>query len=73
MIEEKKSALDNGNMIGSIAIDLSHAFDNLPHGLLLAKVHAYGVNIDLANQSLVISITAITGSKYVTKEVIEYR
>ena len=46
MIEEWKSALDNGNMVGSIEIDLSRAFDSLPHGLLLAKIHAYSVNID---------------------------
>ena len=46
MIEEWKSALDNGNMVGSIAIDLSRAFDSLPHGLLLAKIYAYGVNIE---------------------------
>ena len=46
MIEEWKSALDNGNMVGSIAIDLSRTFDSLPHGLLLAKVYAYGVNIE---------------------------
>ena len=46
MIEEWKSALDNGNMVGSIAIDLSRAFDSLPHGLLLAKVYAYGVDIE---------------------------
>ena len=46
MIEEWQSALDNGNMVGSIAIDISRAFDSLPHVLLLAKVHAYGVNIE---------------------------
>ena len=46
MIEEWKSALDNGNMVGSIAIDPSRAFDSLPHGLLLAKIYAYGVNIE---------------------------
>ena len=46
MIEEWKLALDNGNMVGSIAIDLSRAFDSLPHGLLLAKLFAYGVNIE---------------------------
>ena len=42
MIEEWKSALD---MVGNIAIDLSRAFNSLPHGLLLAKVYAYGVDI----------------------------
>ena len=46
MIEEWKSALDNGNMVGSIAINLSRAFDSLPHGLFLAKVYTYGVNIE---------------------------
>ena len=46
VIEEWKSALDNGNMVGSIAIDHSRAFDSLPHGLLLAKIYAYGINIE---------------------------
>ena len=46
MIEEWTSALDNDNMVGSIAIDLSRIFDSLPHGLLLTKNYAYGVNIE---------------------------
>ena len=46
MIEERKFALDNGNMVGSLAIELSRAFDSLPQGLLLAKVYAYDVNIE---------------------------
>ena len=73
MIEEWKSALDNGNMVGSIAIDLSRAFDSLPHGLLLAKFMYMVLISSLANKSRVISITAVTGSKYVTKEVIGYK
>ena len=52
MLEEWKSALDNGNMVGSIAINLSRAFDSLPHGLLLAKIYAYGVNIVQTNCEL---------------------
>ena len=46
MIEEWISALDNGNMVWSITIDRSYAFDNLLHGLLLAKIYAYGVHIE---------------------------
>ena len=33
-------------MVGSIAIDLSRAFDGLPHSLPLPKMYAYGVNIE---------------------------
>ena len=45
MIEDWKSELDNGNIIGTVAIDLSKAFDSLPHGLLITRLHAYGVDL----------------------------
>ena len=45
MIEHWKYELDNGNIIGTGAIDLSKALDSLPHGLLIAKLHVYGVNL----------------------------
>ena len=45
MIESWKSTIDSGDMVGSVAIDLSKAFDSLPHGLLIAKIHAYGVSL----------------------------
>ena len=45
LTEDWRSALDNKLNIGVIAIDLSKAFDCMPHGLLLAKLHAYGIDI----------------------------
>ena len=37
-----KNHLDNNNFVGAILMDLSKAFDCLPHELLIAKLEAYG-------------------------------
>ena len=44
MIENWKRMLDNGGICGALLTDLSKAFDCLPHDLLLAKLHAYGLD-----------------------------
>ena len=44
-VENWRRAIDNGKSVGCILIDLSKAFDSLPHGLLIAKLHAYGLSL----------------------------
>lgn len=46
MTEDWRESLDNGLTVGVIAIDLSKAFDCMPHGLLLAKLASYGFDSD---------------------------
>ena len=46
LIENWKQSLDNRKVVGAVLMDLSKAFDCIPHDLLIAKMHAYGFSID---------------------------
>ena len=46
MIEEWRQNLDNDNVAGAVLMDLSKAFDCIPHDLLIAKLSAYGFHED---------------------------
>jgi hypothetical protein len=46
LIENWKQNLDQSKFVGIILMDLSKAFDCIPHDLLIAKLEAYGLNYD---------------------------
>ena len=45
-VEDWRCSIDNRKHVGCVLIDLSKAFDSLPHGLLVAKLHAYGLSLN---------------------------
>ncbi len=44
--EEWKVVLDNGQHVGVVLMDLSKAFEAIPHGLLLTKLYTYVISKD---------------------------
>ena len=44
LIENCKKRLHNKKIVGTVLMELSKAFDCIPHYLLIAKLHSYGFN-----------------------------
>jgi len=59
LLEKFKESLDKGGYAGAMLMDLSKAFDTINHDLLIAKLHAYGVD----HKSLGLIKDYLTGRK----------
>ena len=59
MIEKWRETLDQGGAYGALLTDLSKAFDCLLYDLLIAKLHAYGLD----TKSLKLMLSYLTNRK----------
>ena len=59
MMEDWRKALDDRKYVGAVLMDLSKAFDCMPHNLLIAKLHAYG----LSNEAITLMRSYLTGRR----------
>ena len=63
LIEEWRTCVNDNKIVGGILMDLSKAFDCLPHDLLIAKLEAYG----LGKESLLLLISYLKNWKQLVK------
>ena len=63
LLQSWQKSLDCGGFVRTILIDLSKAYHCIPHELLIAKLHYYGVN----NTSLKLLLDYLTNHKQRTK------
>ena len=46
LVDDWKISLDSNQVVGADFMDVSKAFDCLPHSLIIAKLQAYGLSLD---------------------------
>ena len=63
LLQSWQKSLDCGGFVGTILMDLSKAYDGIPHELLIAKLHCYDVN----NTSLKLLLDYLTNHKQSTE------
>ena len=69
LLQRWQNELDNSGLVGTILMDLSKAYDCLPHDLIIAKFEAYG----LSKSSLSLLLDYLTSRKQRVKIGSSYR
>ena len=62
-LQEWQNELDKSGFVGTILMDLSKAYDCLPHNLLIAKLEAYGIG----KSGLFLLLSYLSNQKHHTK------
>ena len=44
LVEEWQEQIDHNKIVGTVLLDLSKAFDCIPHDFLIAKLNTYGLD-----------------------------
>ncbi|XP_047144598.1 uncharacterized protein LOC124818117 [Hydra vulgaris] len=59
LLNELHECINNGSIVGTLLMDLSKAYDFIPHDIVISKLEAYG----FSNESLKFLISYISGRK----------
>ena len=68
LLQSWQQVLDNGCFIGTILMDLSKAYDYIPHNLLIAKLECFCID----KASLILLLDYVTRRKQRTKIVLSF-
>ena len=63
LLQSWEKELDNGGFVGTILMDLSKAYDCIPHELIIAKLKFYGIE----NENLRLLLDYLTNRQQTTK------